>query len=114
VEGVTYTRPLKREDGRLDPTASAEDLERHVRAYLPWPGSFAETPIGRLIVWRAALCPAEAGDGVETIASHGDGLALIPAGGRLRLDEVQLAGKGRVSGPELRRGYPGLVGKRWG
>jgi methionyl-tRNA formyltransferase len=114
VEGVTYTRPLRREDGRLDPGRPAAELERQVRAYQPWPGSFAETPAGRLIVWRAALCPEEAGDDVETIATHGAGLALIPAGGRLRLDEVQLAGKGRVSGAELRRGYPGLVGQRWG
>jgi hypothetical protein len=36
---------------------------------------------------------------------------MCTAGGRLVLDEVQLAGKTRVAGAELRRGYPGLVGK---
>jgi methionyl-tRNA formyltransferase len=115
AEGVTYTRPLKREDGRLDPAASAEYLERHVRAYVPWPGSFVETPVGRLIVWRAGACSGEQGDDLGTIVRDGDGLALVAAGGgRLRLDEVQLAGRGRMSAAELRRGYPNLVGKAWG
>jgi methionyl-tRNA formyltransferase len=110
-EGVTLTRPLRREDGRLNPLADPDRLERQVRAYQPWPGSFIETPAGRLIVWRAAACPARPGDEPETLLAHGDGLALGALGGRLRLDEVQLAGKVRVSGAELRRGYPGLVGK---
>ena len=37
------TRPLRREDGRLDPARSAVELERQVRAYQPWPGTFVET-----------------------------------------------------------------------
>jgi methionyl-tRNA formyltransferase len=109
-EGATYTQPLRREDGRLDPMASAEDLERQVRAYQPWPGSFLETAVGRLIVWRAALCRGESGDEPARIVAEADGLALTSAFGRLRLDEVQLAGRSRVSGAELRRGYPRLVG----
>ena len=44
-EGATLTRPLRREDGRLDPALPAADLERRVRAYLPWPGTFLE--VGR-------------------------------------------------------------------
>ena len=46
------TRPLRRADGRLDP-ADRGQLERQVRAYLPWPGSFLETAAGRLVVWGA-------------------------------------------------------------
>jgi methionyl-tRNA formyltransferase len=63
------------------------------------------------VVWRAAVCPSELGDEPERLVTHGNGLALAAAGGRLRLDEVQLAGRGRVTGAELRRGYPGLLGK---
>jgi methionyl-tRNA formyltransferase len=114
AEGVTLTRPLRREDGRLDPKAEPADLERKVRAYQPWPGTFVETPSGRLIVWRASACPGEPGDDGGVILAHGDGMALAVGGGRLRLDEVQLAGKGRLSGAELRRGYPGLIGRHWG
>ncbi len=51
--GATLTRRLRREDGRLDPTRAAAALERQVRAYQPWPGTWADTVEGRLIVWRA-------------------------------------------------------------
>ncbi|MGD0247891.1 MAG: methionyl-tRNA formyltransferase [Candidatus Limnocylindrales bacterium] len=112
AEGVTLTRPLRREDGRLNLLADAAvELERQVRAYQPWPGSYVETPAGRLIVWRATACPGAPGDEPEMIVAHGDGLAVCTVGDRLVLDEVQLAGKRRVSGAELRRGYRGLVGK---
>ena len=110
AEGLTVTRPLRREDGRLDAGRPAVELERQVRAYQPWPGSFVETSIGRLIVWRASVCPSEPADVPSMLVAHGDGLALAAASGRLRLDEVQLAGKGRITGAELRRGHPGLVG----
>ena len=113
VEGVTLTRPLRRQDGLLDPKRSAEELERQVRAFQPWPGSYIETAAGRLIVWRADVCPSEPGDSPETIVTQSDGLALSTASGRLRLDEVQLAGKRRVTGAELRHGHPGLAGSRW-
>ena len=65
-EGATLTRPLRREDGRLDPLVPAAALERQVRAYLPWPGTFLETGGERLVVTAASLaavrarrCPGE-------------------------------------------------------
>lgn len=112
ADGVTLTRPLRREDGLLDPRRPAVDLERQVRAYQPWPGSYLDTPQGRLIVRRAGVAPQEPGDAAgRLVAVPGGGLALTTTGGRLTLDEVQLAGRGRVSGADLLRGYPGLLGK---
>ena len=54
-EGATLTRMLQREDGRLDPTRSAAELERQVRAFQPWPGSFLEHEGVRLKVWAASV-----------------------------------------------------------
>jgi methionyl-tRNA formyltransferase len=111
AEGVTMTRPLRREDGRLDPSRSAAELERQIRAYQPWPGSYLETPAGRLIVWSAHVTSGEPGDGARGLVAVGrDGLALATPSGRLALDEVQLAGRKRGSAEELRRGHPALVG----
>jgi methionyl-tRNA formyltransferase len=108
--GVTITRPLRREDGRLDPSVGAEALERLVRAHLPWPGSFVETPFGRLIVTRSAVGPAEATDVASMIVADGDGLALTTVDGQLRLLDVGLAGARSMTAAELRRGRPALVG----
>jgi methionyl-tRNA formyltransferase len=109
-DGVTLTRPLRREDGRLDPASPAVTLERQVRAYQPWPGSFLEDGSTRIIVWAASAHePPEAGAGpgpagIGSLVSDGDSLALVTADGWLRLDEVQPAGRGRMSGPAYRRG----------
>jgi methionyl-tRNA formyltransferase len=42
---VTYAPKLLREDGRLDFSQSAEAIERIIRAYHPWPGTFTEVPV---------------------------------------------------------------------
>ncbi len=110
--GITLTRPLRREDARLDPGRSAAELERQVRAYQPWPGSYLDTGEGRLVVWRAHVAASEPADEAGRLVPCGrEGLAVAAAADRLVLDEVQLAGRKKVAAAELRRGYPGLVGR---
>ena len=111
THGVTLTRPLRREDGLLDPRHPARDLERRVRAYDPWPGAYLETPAGRLIVRRArtetggvAAEPGRIGPGPD--------LRLATSDGWLVLDEVQPAGGRPMSGPEYLRGRPSLADSR--
>jgi methionyl-tRNA formyltransferase len=109
--GATVTRPLRREDGRLEPDRPAVELERQVRAYVPWPGTFIETPgSGRLIVESATAIAAEPGDVGGRLVADGDGLALTTRQGRLRLARVRPAGRTSMTAAELRRGAPDLVG----
>jgi methionyl-tRNA formyltransferase len=118
TEGATLTRPLRREDGRLDATIPAVSLERQVRALRPWPGTYLDRPEGRLIVHEARVVadavPAGSrpGDLVAVTEAGRHEVALVTADGLLRLDVVQPAGKTRMSGAELVRGRPGwLVGR---
>ena len=104
--GVTLTRPLRREDGRLDPARSAVDLERQIRAYQPWPGSFVDTTSGRVIVWSAAPGAAD-GPAGGTFNHRGMG---VGDGGWLGFGEVQPAGGPRMSWEALLRGRPALIG----
>jgi methionyl-tRNA formyltransferase len=115
--GATMTRPLRRADGRLDPARPAYLLERQVRAYQPWPGSYLETVAGRLIVWRSRVvsaeeaAPASAGRLAALATADGaGGLVLGTSSGALELVEVQPAGGRRMSGVELLRGRPQLAG----
>ncbi len=55
--GASLTRPLRREDGRLDPSRPSAELARHVRAFQPWPGSFVDTAAGRVTVLAARAEP---------------------------------------------------------
>ena len=104
-EGATLTRPLRREDGRLDPRGPGVALERQIRAYQPWPGSFVETDVGRLIVWRAELEEDGPPPGVFDEGGLGTG-----DGWRLRLLEVQPAGRDRMTWEAFLRGRPTIVG----
>jgi methionyl-tRNA formyltransferase len=110
TEGVTMTRPLRREDGRLDPGRPAVELERQVRAYQPWPGSFIDIGSVRIIVWSADVATGELGDAPGRIVGTPDGgLALVAGSGRLVLDVVQAAGRRSMTAAELVRGHPGLL-----
>ena len=106
--GATMTRPLKRADGRLDPLRPAADLERQVRAYQPWPGSWLETVLGRLIVWRAEAVSGFAS--ADAVPGWIGRFGLNAADGHLALREVQPAGGRRMTWDELVRGRPANVG----
>jgi methionyl-tRNA formyltransferase len=109
--GAILTRPLRREDGRLDTARSAVDLERQVRAYIPWPGTFVDTEaFGRLIVESATVGASADGDVPNRIVADGDGLALTTSDGRLILGRVRAAGRKPMTAAELRRGAPSLAG----
>lgn len=108
--GATMTRPLRREDGRLDPARSALELERQVRAFQPWPGSFVDTIVGRLIVWVAGVGSRESGE-PRVAAGTFDAVGLrVGHGERLILHEVQPAGGRRMAWRAFIRGRPAIPG----
>lgn len=110
ADGATRTRTLRRIDGRLDPGRSATELERQVRAYDPWPGTFLETTVGRIAVVAATTAPSRPDDVAGTLVATDEGLALATAEGRLELIEVHPAGGRAMSGAAFRRGRPGAIG----
>lgn len=105
ADGSTLTRQLRRDDGRLDPTRPAAELERQVRAYQPWPASFVDTASGRLVVWAAEIAP---GSGDPPGRLGPSGLATVE--GDLVIVEVQPAGGRRMAWSALLRGRPALLG----
>lgn len=110
-DGATLTRPLRREDGRLDPLRPAAELERMVRAYAPWPGTYVEVPSRRIKVFAADVLPPAPGQEPGTlVADDGDGIALATPDGRLRLIEVQSEGGRRMRGGDFVRGLRGWRG----
>jgi methionyl-tRNA formyltransferase len=111
-DGATVTRPFAREDGRLDPSRSATELERRVRALRPWPGTYLDLPKGRLVVLDATTAAGGPADVAGTIAGDDRGLALVTADGWLRLLEVRPAGGRAMNGAAYLRGRPAVIGSR--
>ena len=104
ADGITLTRPLRREDGRLDAARPAADLERMVRAYAPWPGTFLEVDGERVAVTKASVAPSMPDDVPGTIVREGDRPALATPDGRLVLERVTPAGRRPMTGADWLRG----------
>jgi len=99
----TYAPTIQKEEGLLDFTRPAVELERRVRAFYPWPGAFMPWLDGFLKIQRAHVqdCPARpAGERLVT----GGLPAVTTDQGCLVLDEVQPAGKKPMSGRDFLRG----------
>ena len=105
---ASYAPMLKKSDGQLDFTQPAQEMERKVRAFNPWPGAFLDWQGGRLKIHRARII-----DNLEhaTKASkpgrqivHKGYPAVISMEGSLVLDQVQPAGKKPMSGEVFLRG----------
>ena len=110
-DGVSLTRPLRRVDGRLDPSLPAARLERQVRAHLPWPGSFVAIDGDRLVVLAATVTASDDDDEPGRFVLDERGLAIATRTGRLLLDEVQPAGGRPMTGEAFVRGRPAVLGQ---
>ncbi len=94
---ATYAPRLEKSEGELDFARSAEYLTRLVRAFNPWPGAFQFYNDHRLKVYRSHVAQSK-GPVPGKRYIHDDLPAWGTADGLLVLDEVQLAGKSKVSG----------------
>ena len=102
-EGSTYAPMLKKQDGLLDFTRPADELERRVRAMNPWPGAWFEWNGNVLKVLRASVSEAK-GLGIGSRLIVEGRPAIMSADGVLVLDEVQPAGKKMMSGKSFLSG----------
>lgn len=114
----TYAPMIKKEDGALVWTQSAVALERQIRAFDPWPGTFTQWE-GKVLKVLPAVAnmprviagSAAAGEVVklrtgEIVVGTGDGLLV--------LWQVQLAGKPPASIQAFTNGYPAFIGATLG
>ncbi len=111
---ATYCRPLRREDGRVDWTRPAAHIERMVRAYDPWPGTYTFLHGRRLHIWRATARPETLPFPPGTAHLDGRRLLVTTGEGSLSLEEVQWEGKRRLPIREFLLGQRGLEGVRLG
>jgi methionyl-tRNA formyltransferase len=99
-EEATYSKMLTKEDGHINFNSTVIQIERMVRAYNPWPGTFTLWNNNRLNIFKVSTKE------LEHIEEYYPGKAIVynqmPAvicsNGMLVLDEVQLAGKNIVPG----------------
>jgi methionyl-tRNA formyltransferase len=102
--GVTYAHKLGKEEGALDWRRPAAELERKVRAFHPWPGTWFDVQGERIKVLTAGL--ALAGGAPGTVSVGRDGFPVVACGiGGLKLLKLQRAGKSAQSADAFLRGF---------
>jgi methionyl-tRNA formyltransferase len=113
-ERATSAPKLRAEDERIDWARPAEEIVRQVRALAPSPGAATRFRGMVLKVFRAGWSPLEGPPQVAgAIVAHRDGF-LVQAGdaASVRLDQVALEGRKRISGEEFVHGYRPKPGER--
>jgi methionyl-tRNA formyltransferase len=112
-EDATFAPILKREDGLIDWSAEAAEIERRVRGLQPWPNAFTTLNSRRLIIRKAGtetLGETTIPPG-EVIEAHGDRL-LIACGAAtaLRILELQPEDSRRMNARDFLNGSHARVG----
>jgi len=100
--GMTYAPMMKKEEGKLDFAYDVNELERRVRAFNPWPGTFMEFDGTILKIQRAHVEQGNVSAGQRLIVQNQP--AVGARSGILILDEVQPAGKKSMSGKSFLAG----------
>jgi methionyl-tRNA formyltransferase len=99
---ATYAPKLSREDGRIDWTKPAETIERQIRAFDPWPGTFT-TLAGNPLKILAAL-PVSGSGAPGTVLDNA--LCVACGSHAIRLTKVQLPGRAALAADDFLRGHP--------
>ncbi len=105
---ATYAPMVKKEDGILDFSKPAIELERRVRAYHPWPGAFTYWN-GQVLKIHRAHVAEDRMEPAGTKIIHQASPAITTSNGLLVIDELQMAGRTTQSGPAFLRGA-----RNWG
>ncbi len=109
-----YAKMLKRQSGLIDWTEDALKIERMVRAFNSWPGTYTYLNDKTLKIWKADVIASEGDQGASggagtvpgtILKADGDEMTVQTGTGVLRLVEVQPEGKKRMAVDAYLRGY---------
>ena len=96
---------ISKEDGRIDFTQDPEQIERQIRAFDPWPGTYAMYGEKMLKIWQAQVVDRQTDAAPGTvIAASAEGIDAAAGGRILRILQLQMPGKKRMSAGEYLRG----------
>lgn len=107
---ATFAPRIDKDQGRIDWAQSASQIERTVRAFTPWPGTFTH--------WNDQLLKILEGEPIDgstspgAVVERGGVIAIGTGDGLFQLERVQLEGRKPTLIDDFVRGYPDFVGSQ--
>lgn len=126
---ATYTKILTRQDGRIIWKKTAQELEREIRAFSGWPGSFTfwerKGKMVRIKITKARVLKSTGGIsypigktlvvpqneiGVQCGTQPTATIGFLRRGDFLVIEKLQMEGKEEMGSEEFLRGHPDFIG----
>ena len=131
---ATHARPLKKEDGLIDWSLSAQQIYNRMRALQPWPGAFTRFRDKTCHLWGRPVtfedfqtahpganhAELHADDGATPAHAPGAilvdkiGVRVVCGEGSLLIESVQIEGRKRIAAREFINGARLTTGERFG
>lgn len=110
--GVTYAHKIEKAEALIDWSRSAAELDRHIRAFNPFPG--AQAVFGGQVVklWQATPV-AGSGEPGSVLSVDRGGVVVACGTGALAVSELQKAGGKRLPVQQFLSGHPLKAGDRF-
>lgn len=105
---ATYTTLIHKRDGKINWNRSCIDIERQIRAYLGWPGSYTKINNVDVIITKAYAVPSKE-PGVKageiTIVPQINVLSINTSDGSVWVQRIKPFGRNEMTSAEFIRGY---------
>jgi methionyl-tRNA formyltransferase len=111
ADGATYSPKINKTDAQIDWRKPAIEIERMVRAYIPWPGTQTVWDGTLLKVLKAQVIEGQRDGEIGRVMKLSDGsIGVVTGEGVLVLKEIQLAGRKALKAEDFVRGQPRFIG----
>jgi len=112
VAGVTYASKIEKAEALIDWSKSAAELDRHIRAFNPFPGAQALLGGQTVKLWQASPVAGQ-GEIGQILAVDRSSIVIACGAGALAVSELQKAGGKRLPAQQFLAGNPLKVGDRF-
>ena len=112
LDGVTYAHKIEKAEALIDWTKPAAELDRHIRAFNPFPGAQAVFAGQTVKLWQAAPV-AGSGEAGQILSVDRNTVVVACGSGALAVSELQKAGGKRLPVQQFLAGHPLKVGDRF-
>lgn len=111
-QAASYVRTIKKVDGHIDWQKAAKEIERMIRAYNPWPGTFTMNNGGNLkIIAVEHEILKENGRPIGQVFLTGNQLAVQCGQDSLIILKLQTEGKKITAASDFLNGNPNIIGQ---